>query len=86
MHSYRNTALLMLLASMLCGCANLWHDMKPHRIRRLNRIPAPSWDPEFSSKSRSLSTQFVSRNPAGKPAVLTANSAEVTLARGQNDD
>ncbi len=33
---------------MTSGCASFWHDMQPHRLRRLNRHPAPSMDPEFS--------------------------------------
>ena len=29
------------------GCA-LWHELQPHRLRRLNRVPPPHLDPEFT--------------------------------------
>lgn len=42
---------VIVLGSLLttAGCASFWHDLQPHRLRRLNRVPAPSMDPEFSS-------------------------------------
>jgi hypothetical protein len=39
----------VVLALLVSGCASLMHDLKPHRLRRLNRGPAPSLDPEFSA-------------------------------------
>lgn len=42
---------VIVLGSLLttAGCASFWHDLQPHRLRRLNRVPAPSMDPEFSA-------------------------------------
>jgi len=38
-----------VLLSQAVGCA-LFHELQPHRIRRLNRTPAPVVDPEFNSQ------------------------------------
>ena len=84
MCSYRKILLLSLLSVALCGCANVWHDLQPHRIRRINSGPAPSWDPEFSQTSAPRSMQLVRRDNSAKLPVLTANSADVTVARGQS--
>ena len=84
MSSYRKIALLSLLTVMLCGCANIWHELQPHRLRRMNSGPAPSWDPEFSQTSASRSLLLVKRREPAKTPVLTANKAGVTVARGQN--
>jgi hypothetical protein len=39
---------LLLLLCELSGCA-LFHELQPHRLRRLNRGHPPSLDPEFLS-------------------------------------
>lgn len=31
------------------GCAWLPHDLQPHRLRRLNRTPAPAYESDFSA-------------------------------------
>lgn len=81
----RKILLLSLLSVTLSGCANFWHDLQPHRLKRLNTGPAPSWDPEFSQTSASRSLLLARRSdPARRPAVLTANRADVTVARGQS--
>lgn len=43
--------LLLIVATVasLAGCASLMHDLKPHRMHRLNRNPPPSMDPEFTA-------------------------------------
>ncbi|MBI1345857.1 hypothetical protein GC163_06165 [bacterium] len=41
--------LVIFSVFMASGCASFWHDLQPHRLRRLNRGPAPSMDPEFSA-------------------------------------
>ena len=84
MCSYRKILLLALLTVTLCGCANVWHDLQPHRIRRINQGPAPSWDPEFSQTSASRSLLLVRRDHSAEPPVLTANKADVIVARGQS--
>jgi len=71
--------LFALLMISMSGCASLWHDLKPHRMRRFNRVSAPALNPEFTHLERNQL-----RLGAEQPAVLTANSAEVILARGQN--
>jgi len=84
MCSYRKIVLPALLSVMLCGCSNVWHELQPHRLRRINSGPPPSWDPEFSQTSAPRSLLLAKRAERAKPPVLTANSAEVTVARGQN--
>ena len=84
MTSRRNILLWCLLAAFCSGCASFWHDLRPHRIRRLNRGPAPSLSPEFTRAGSSGAfrlAHFIKPNP---PATMTANRAEVTVARGQN--
>lgn len=54
---------MLLTASCVTGCASFWHDLKPHRLHRLNRHPAPSLDPEFTSLT-----------PEQKPTILRAQS------------
>jgi hypothetical protein len=48
MHSILRWALLIGVMTQV-GCASMLHNMKPHRLRMLNRGPAPSLDPEFTS-------------------------------------
>ena len=68
------------------GCASFWHDLKPHRLNRLNRGPAPSLDPEFSHRTRSSKTQLVKRTTPRKAPTLSANSAEIATVRAQNPE
>ncbi|MEK6259242.1 MAG: hypothetical protein AABP62_11560 [Planctomycetota bacterium] len=84
MSSYRKILLLSLLSVMQCGCSTFWHDLQPHRMRRINSGPAPSWDPEFSQTSASRSLLLAQRDYLTRPPVLTANRADVTVARGQS--
>ena len=84
MCSYRKILLLSLLSITLCGCSDLWHNLQPHRLHRINQGPPPSWDPEFSQISASRSLLLARRTDPPKPAVLTANKADVTVARGQS--
>jgi hypothetical protein len=83
--SCRSLLLVMLFASMLCGCANFMHELKPHRLHRWNRGPGPSVSPDFSQMDRQPYTQVVRFSRPAKPAAMSANSAEVSLARGQNE-
>lgn len=73
-----------LLANL--GCASFWHDLKPHRLNRLNRGAAPSLDPEFSHRSRMGTTKLVHRNTTRKAPVLSVNTAEVSTVRAQSLD
>jgi hypothetical protein len=66
--------LLLLLAVLLetsGGCASVFHDLKPHRLRRLNRGPAPQLDPEFSA---------IDKKPA---ETVLANSGVAVTVRAQ---
>ncbi len=56
---------MMLTAAHLVGCASMLHELKPHRLHRLNRHPAPSLDPEFTSVT-----------PVQNPAIMLAQSPE----------
>lgn len=42
-------ALVVLTLLATSGCSSMMHELQPHRLQRLNRGPAPSWDPEFNS-------------------------------------
>lgn len=77
--SWRNILLVALLATT-SGCATFWHDLKPHRMRRFNRVSAPSLNPEFTRLD--LRPRVIDESP--RPATLTANSADVILARGKS--
>ncbi|MBS0205264.1 MAG: hypothetical protein JSS49_20360 [Planctomycetes bacterium] len=74
--SCRSVALALLLATFTSGCASVWHDLQPHRLRRLNRHPAPSFDPEFSSLRQKSSVQLVSLNRQRPVDKVTANQAD----------
>lgn len=38
-----------LWSAGVSGCS-LLHDLQPHRLRRLNRVPPPHLDPEFTQR------------------------------------
>ena len=78
--------LLASLMSLTCGCASFWHDMQPHRIHRLNRGAAPSLSPEFTRAAPPRRNQLVRLDRPRKPPAIKANSAEVSVARGQSSD
>ncbi len=84
MCSYRKILLLSLLTVTQCGCAQFWHDLQPHRLRRINSGPPPSLDPEFSQAAASRSLLLARRDNAARSPILTANKADVTVARGQS--
>ena len=81
--SCRNILLVLLLTSFTCGCASFLHDLKPHRLKRWNRGPAPSLDPDFTQSTRPARSRLVRLERPGT-AEMTANRADVTLARGQD--
>jgi len=49
---------LALVLPFSSGCA-LWHELQPHRLHRLNRVPAPHLDPEFSQTDRDAAIRLV---------------------------
>lgn len=51
MRTWARVAVVGLLLAPLAGCT-LLHDLQPHRLRRLNRVPPPSIDPEFMSQQQ----------------------------------
>ena len=82
--SCRDVVSALLLASFNCGCASFWYDLQPHRLQRLNRIPAPSFNPDFTQSTLPANTRLVRLEGSPTPAEMTANRAEVILARGQS--
>ncbi len=84
MRAYRNILCLSVLSITMCGCANLWHELQPHRMRRINRVPPPSWDPEFSQTSASPELNLVRHDHPATPPRLSVNHADVIVARGQD--
>jgi hypothetical protein len=50
---------IITIAVMCAGCQSLLYELQPHRLRRLNRHPAPSMDPEFSAIAPDLKVQPV---------------------------
>ena len=55
---------LCVLVLTASGCSSLLYDLQPHRMRRINRHPAPSLDPEFSAIQRGtgLSEELTGRS------------------------
>jgi hypothetical protein len=84
MRSCRRILVASLLASFTCGCANFWHDLQPHRLHRLNRGAAPALSPDFTQSVRPATNRLVRLDHSGDRTEVSANCAEVILARGQN--
>lgn len=86
MISSRTILTYALVGSLMSnlGCASFWHDLRPHRLQRMNRGAAPSLDPEFSYWNRGGSTRLAKRVVAPTPPTLSANSAEIATVRAQS--
>jgi hypothetical protein len=61
MRRWTQLLLSILLVSQLAGCT-LLHELQGHRLRRWNRGPAPSLDPEFTTM-KSAPTPASGLNP-----------------------
>jgi predicted component of type VI protein secretion system len=84
--SCRKPVFWAFLALLTCaGCASFWHDLQPHRLKRLNRHPPPAVNPEFSQSHRPARNRLV-RLEESHQAEMSANSAEIVLARGQTGE
>ena len=59
------------------GCASFWHDLRPHRLQRMNRGAPPSLDPEFTSHRRNAKERLARTTNPRDASTLTANSAEI---------
>jgi len=55
----------LLLVTAQMGCADMWHNLQPHRLHRMNRGPAPTLDPEFSAVT-----------PDKAPVIMRAQSSD----------
>ncbi len=88
MVSSRTVLLFVILGSLsfVMGCANIWHELQPHRIQRMNRGPAPSLDPEFTLWKRKEQTRLANQDTTPKDATMSANSAEIATVRAQSPD
>lgn len=71
MGRWKWAVLALLTVELVGGCASVFHDLKPHRLRRLNRGPAPALDPEFSAVT----------HPA--ESIVLANSGQPVTVRAQ---
>lgn len=69
----RTLILMALLVSNATGCS-LLHELQPHRLRKLNSGPAPSFDPEFGSLNSSTAVDIASAEAGHAPPVLRAQS------------
>lgn len=88
MRSSRTILTVALVGALVSasGCSNIWHNLKPHRLQRMNRGPAPSLDPEFSSFRRSDSkSKLAHRSSPEKAATLSVNSAQEMSVRAQSE-
>ena len=72
------------VVAMNLGCSSFWHELKPHRLQKWNSGPAPSLDPEFSFRNRSLDRHFARKNPVKSEAEILINSNEVVTVRSQS--
>ena len=70
--------------SLNVGCSSFWYNLQPYRLQRLNRGPAPSLDPEFSSQDRENQTRIAQQEPPLSPARISANSPETVVVRAQS--
>ena len=86
MVSSRTVLVFALLGSLILtvGCANIWYELQPHRMQRMNRGPAPSLDPEFSLWKRNGQSRLANQNVAPKDATMSVNSAEIATVRAQS--
>lgn len=75
---------MSILTGLLSGCASIRHELQPHRLNRMNRVPAPSFDPEFTRSERPPKGRLVRLEGGDRQASLTANRADIILARGQD--
>ncbi len=64
------TLLLCVAPVALSGCT-LWHNLQPHRLRRLNRVSPPHLDPEFTQRE----------SPRQESLILRAQNDEFFIAR-----
>jgi hypothetical protein len=64
---------LCLLSASLTGCT-LWHDLQPYRLNRLNRVPPPTLDPEFSQFAPAGEKLLAGGNDASEPVVIRAQN------------
>lgn len=64
----RTLIVLTLLVSSAAGCS-LLHELQPHRLRKLNSGPPPSFDPEFSLRDSSAAARLASVEPDLPPLV-----------------
>jgi hypothetical protein len=69
----RTLILMALLVSNATGCS-LLYELQPHRLRKLNSGPAPSFDPEFSRLNSPTAVEIASADAGHAPPVLRAQS------------
>ena len=88
MISSRTVLLFALLGSLTfqLGCANIWHNLQPHRMNRLNRGNAPALDPEFSQWTREKRVDFAKKETATDRVSVSVNSPEVASVRAQSPE
>lgn len=72
MWKLKSLVVLSLVIASGAGCA-LMHELQPHRLKKWNSGPAPSFDPEFGALERRSSEGTVLANA---DAVLRAQNAE----------
>lgn len=82
----RMVLLCSLLGSLVfnLGCASLWHELKPHRLWRLNRGAAPSLDPEFSYRPSTSRPRLAQCGAVSKDVTVSVNSNETVTVRSQS--
>lgn len=76
MRTWVRAGMVGLLLAQLAGCT-LLHDLQPHRLRRLNRVPPPSIDPEFMSGQRERPSLPLAANYP--PSVVPTSGRGVAL-------
>jgi hypothetical protein len=72
---------VMGLFVLQMGCAAIWHELKPHRMQRLNRGPAPSIDPEFTLRQPN---RFDGLNPETDSQVFARSDDDSAIVRAQS--
>ena len=73
MRQLRTLIVMTLLLSPVAGCG-LLYELQPHRLKKLNSGPAPSFDPEFTTLDSATAIDLAHRSKTGSQPVVRAQS------------
>lgn len=59
---------LLVFVVGVSGCSSFWHELKPHRLHKLNSGAAPSLDPEFGLNLMDADSVVAYQRSAAQPS------------------